>query len=320
MTTVVAAEGAALSRILETGRPLEGLSAAAYTRLDAALVKTSWGGRHVRRVAMVDAGNVFASAEHYDLTAILDGRPVRVCGIGSLFPDPTYGTIAHLESLLDFVLADALAGGAQLAVTFSSRQSEWLARRGFDPIPRTELELTVIESPRRGAPMTLVRAGDERDLPAIAAMGQIRAASFRFHLDRDVELIQYAIARKRLVAGLGASGVRELQFFVAEEGVTAAAYLVLSVTAGNWTIEECGDRDPCGARVGAMLQALTARDPGGRRPVIRGWLPPGFVPPQVAVVSAGLSTESMMVRCLGETTVKPKLAGGDVVYWQNDLF
>ncbi len=46
---------------------------------------------------------------------------------------------------------------------------------------------------------------------------------------------------------------------IAEEGITAAAYVVVSIVGGTWTIEECGDRDPSGARVGATLQALINR-------------------------------------------------------------
>jgi len=42
-----------------------------------------------------------------------------------------------------------------------------------------------------------------------------------------------------------------------------------------------GDRDPSGARVGAILQALIAREPVQHRPTIRAWLPHGFVAPQV---------------------------------------
>ena len=134
--------------------------------------------------------------------------------------------------------------------------------------------------------MTLIRGGEERDLQAIVAMGQIRARDVRFHLDRDVDFVQHAITRKRLLAGFGAPGARELHFFIAEEGITAAAYVVISITGSNWTIEECGDRDPSGARVGAMLQALVAREPVERRPSIRAWLPPGFVPPQVTIATA----------------------------------
>lgn len=60
-------------------------------------------------------------------------------------------------------------------------------------------------------------------LGAIVAMGRVRADRFRFHLDRDGDFVQYAITRKRLLAGLGPANARQLQFFIAEEGVTAAA-------------------------------------------------------------------------------------------------
>jgi hypothetical protein len=43
----------------------------------------------------------------------------------------------------------------------------------------------------------------------------------------------------------------------------------ISVVGSTWTIEECGDHDPSGARVGAILQALIAREPLERRPTIR---------------------------------------------------
>jgi hypothetical protein len=181
------------------------------------------------------------------------------------------------------------------------------------------MELTVTESARHGAPMTLIRGGEERDLAAIVAMGQVRASSFRFHLDRDIDFVQYAITRKRLLAGLGAAGARQLHFFIAEEGITAAAYVVISIVGRTWTIEECGDRDPSGARVGAILQALIAREPVERRPTIRAHLPPGFMPPQVTIVSARPSP-LMMVRQLGSDVTQPDLSSGDVLCWQGDIY
>ena len=60
---------------------------------------------------------------------------------------------------------------------------------------------------------------------------------------------------------MGPAGDREVQFFIAEEGASAVAYVVISVRGGAWVLEECGDRDPAGARVGAILQVLMARDP-----------------------------------------------------------
>jgi hypothetical protein len=167
--------------------------------------------------------------------------------------------------------------------------------------------------------MTMVRGGEERDLAAIVSMGRVRAGPFRFHLDRDVDFVQYAITRKRLLAGLGSAGARQLHFFIAEEGTTAAAYVVISVAGRTWTIEECGDRDASGARVGALLQALIAREPVERRPTIRGWLPPGFLPPQVTIVSSAQPPETMMVRWLNLDATAPPLSGGDALYWRSDL-
>jgi hypothetical protein len=168
--------------------------------------------------------------------------------------------------------------------------------------------------------MTLIRGGEPRDLAAVVAMGRIRADPFRFHLDRDVDFVQYAITKKRLVAGLGTAGARQLHFFIAEEGITAAAYVVVSIVGDDmWTLEECGDRDPSGARVGAILQALIAREPVERRPTIHAWLPRGFVPPQVTLVSAKAATEVMMVRSLGTTGGHARLSADDVLYWRSDV-
>ena len=318
---VIPAEGAILERVLQTAQSIapDGLSRQAYARFDAAQRKTAWGRRHQRRFALVDGADVLASAAQYNLAAILDRRPVRVCGIGSIFSEPAHRDGGHARELVDRLLGEAARDGAAMALLFSDMSHEHEAA-GFEVVSMTEAELSVTQSSRRGAPMTLIRGGEERDLAAIVAMGQIRASPFRFHLDRDVDFVQYAVMKKRLLAGLGPAGARQLHFFIAEEGITAAAYVVISVVGNTWTIEECGDRDPSGARVGAMLQALLAREPVERRPTIRGRLPTGFVPPQVAIVSEKASTHVMMVRALGPTIVQPRLSGDAVLYWPGDIF
>jgi hypothetical protein len=68
--------------------------------------------------------------------------------------------------------------------------------------------------------------------------------------------------------------------------------VILTVVGQAWTLEECGDRDASGARVGALLQALIAREPVERRPTIRAWLPPRFLPPQVTIAATAPSTEN----------------------------
>ena len=320
MATVVPAEGVILKRVLEAAHAIspEGLSREAYAKFAAAQMKTAWGRDHRRRFALVDGADVLASATHYELAGVLDKRPVRVCGIGEVFTLPAHGTSGLARELVDQLLDKASRDGAMIALLFSGMSPEHRPA-GFEVFSMTEPELKVTESARRGAPMTLIRGGEERDLAAIVAMGQIRADPFRFHLDRDVDFVQYAITKKRLLAGLGQPGTRQLHFFIAEEGITAAASVVVSIVGGTWTIEECGDRDPSGARVGAILQALIAREPVERRPTIRAWLPRGFVPPQVTIVSTKPSTDVLMVRSLGSTVLQPRLSGADVLYWRSDI-
>src|SRR5262247_1962470 len=115
----------------------------------------------------------------------------------------------------------------------------------------------------------LVRSGEARDLQDIAPMHATRSAAARCSVRRDPQLLGYALAKKRLLAGLGPPGLRQVEFFVAEEGASAVAYVVLHENANGWTLEEAGDRDPAGARVGAMLQVLLAREPAHRTPLIR---------------------------------------------------
>jgi hypothetical protein len=170
----------------------------------------------------------------------------------------------------------------------------------------------------------LVRAGEERDLKAIAAMHDVRTADVRFALRRDPSLIYYALSKKRLLAGLGFGGgprgVRQTEFFVAEEGATAVAYVVLSVSAGGWTLEEAGDRDPAGARLGAILQVLLAREPSRAAPLIRTWWPSTFpAPPQVRLVNRVPARDIFMLRPIAPGVGIPQRPG-EVFYWRSDYF
>src|SRR5205807_2030800 len=99
----------------------------------------------------------------------------------------------------------------------------------------------------------------------------------------------------------------QVHFFVAEEGASAVAYVVLSSRGDDWVLEEAGDRDPSGARVGAILQALIARQPAERRPTLRGRLPPMFLPAQLAVVERRPTADVMMVRPLASAPLSPPL-------------
>lgn len=323
MAAVVTADGATLERVVASTPPAacRGLDRAAFVKYDAAQARTVWALRHRHRFALVASGDVLASAERYDLTGSLDGQAMTICGIAAVpHRDADDGGAASVVALETQLVQQATGSGVDVALLFRTSTSWPLAADGFEALPTTEVELTVRESDRHGAPMVLVRGGEARDLDAIAAMGRVRASQYRFHLDRDIDLIAHAITRTRLLAGLAPPGIRRFEFVIAEEGITAAAYLVMSIVEGRWTIEECGDRDMTGARVGALLQALIAREPAESRPVIRGWLPPGFVPPQMTVAAAPEAPPLVLARALSSRVGGLPRPTSDVLYWLNDVY
>ena len=323
MPNLVDAEGPILERILGDTYNIwhDGLTRPAYGRFYAAQVATPWGRAHLCRLALVEGEEVLASAKLYAFEAVLDGRPIKVAGIGAVFTPPAGRRRGAARDLIERLLERAAADGADLALLFSEIGPGYYARLGFDAVVTADRQLRVAESTRYGAPMTMVRGGDDRDLGDIVSMGLVRAEPYRFHLNRDRDLVHFAIARKRLLAGFGVSGARSLHFVIAEEGASAAAYVVISVSGNEWTLEEAGDRDPGGARAGAILQALIARDPAGTRPSIKAWLPEGFLPPQVTIVGETPSKDVMMIRALSDRArgLRP-LAPADVMYWRGDAF
>jgi predicted N-acetyltransferase YhbS len=323
MSEIAPATGVALESILDATHTIwhDGLTRPAYSRLYAAHVAAPWGRRQLTRWALVDRGEVLASAKIYMFDATLDGRAIRIAGFGAVFTQPAHRGRGVARELMLRLLDKAAAGGADAALLFSEIGPDYYARLGFSVVPLDDLSIRVIEDTRRGAPATMVRAGDDRDLDAVVAMDAARAEPFRFHLNRVRDLAQFAIAKRRILAGLSEPNARSLQFFVAEEGASAVAYAVVYENGGAWTIDSCGDRDPAGARLGAILQVLIAREPSAHRPTITAWLPSALRPPQIEIVSATSSKDLMMFKPLsrageGVASLKPS----EVMYWKGDAF
>jgi hypothetical protein len=137
------------------------------------------------------------------------------------------------------------------------------------------------------------------DLDAIADIAARADAGAACALVRPADVITFFLTRKRLHAGLGPAGVRSVEFFVTEEGSRAVAYVVVTRGPHGVVLEDFGDRDPSGARVGAMLQALAARTPAEPPTRLRAWVPPAGLPPQVRVIAQGPADEIMMLRHIG---------------------
>ncbi len=319
---LIPAEGPVLERILDDTFGLwhDGLSRENYGRSWAAQIRTPWGSSHLDRVALVDGPNVVSSAKRYDLSLRLDGRIRRALGIGAVFTAPAYRGRGGARELIARMLESAVAEGQEFAMLFSEIDPAFYERLEFVPVPLLEQHIEV-DRKRGGAPAMLVRSGDDRDLHNVAEMSAARSTGARLALDRSEEFIRYGITKKRLLSGLGPPGLRETEFLVVEEGHQAVAYLVCTSHDGRWIIDQAGDRDPSGARLGAILQVMLARHPSEELPEIRAWWPHGLVPPQLRVTTTTPVDGVLMIRPLRDRTLPlPPLAAEEVVYWHADYF
>lgn len=318
---LVHADGALLQQILDATFAVwhQGLTRAAYAAWNDAQHRTLWGRQHLQRVALVDdRGELLSSAKRYRFDVRIDGRQTRMCGVGAVFTPEDRRGHGHATALVERLLDEERRHGCEVAALFSEINPGFYERLGFRAVPLDEVTVNVRRK-NGGSPAMLVRAGDDRDLPAIAAMHETRAAGVPFSLLRNTAQIQFSLTRKRLLAGLGPAGLRQVEFFVAEEGASAVAYVVLSVNASGWTLEEGGDRDPAGARLGAMLQVLLAREPSHDPPLIRTWWPPAFqVPPQLELTDYSRPHDIFMMRPLSDVPIPSTAA--DVFYWRGDEF
>jgi GNAT superfamily N-acetyltransferase len=317
---VVVAEGPLLDQIISLTYDIwnEGLTERGYSQWNAAQLRTPWGRAHLQRLALVDdAGRLLATAKRYRYRVRLDGRVGWMSGIGALFTPPLQRGKGYASQLIEQVLEMEQKEGALLAGLFSEIGAGYYERFGFRPIAIDEVTVNVTR--RGGAPAMLVRAGDDRDLAAIEAMHQVRSSGAKFTLTRDRSMIHYALSKKRLLAGLGPQGLRQVEFVVAEEGVSAVAYAVLHENANGWTLEEAGDRDPAGARLGGILQVLVAREPSAPAPLIRAWWPASFpVPPQISLTDRAPAHDLFMVKPLADVPMPERAE--DVFYWHSDYF
>jgi GNAT superfamily N-acetyltransferase len=317
---LVVAEGPLLDHIFDNTFPIwnEGLTRAAYGQWNNAQLRTPWGSRNLQRFALLaDDGSLLASAKRYRIEVCLDGRDGWMAGIGAVFTPESRRGQGHATRLLELLVERERAAGALLSGLFSEIGTRFYERLGFRAVALDEVTVTVKRV--GGSPAMLVRGGEERDLPHLAALHASRAAGTRFAVRRDPSLLGYALCKKRLLAGLGPPGLRQVEFFVTEEGASAVAYVILSENSNGWTLEEAGDRDPAGARIGAMLQVLLAREPSHRTPLIRAWWPRAMpVPPQIELTDRIDARDVLMVRPLADVAM-PQTAD-DVFYWRSEYF
>lgn len=318
--TLVTATDAILSQIYNQTWPIwsDGLERGSYERYNRAQMATPWGKTHLDRLALLDGGTVLASAKRYRLTLRVGAEDIPCLGIGAVFTPPDLRGRGHAGVLIERMIEQAAGDGAGMALLFSEIDPAFYARLGFEPIPIGEATLALRAQRREGAPAVLMRGGDDRDIDNIASMHAARASRYGLSLARTPEYIRHAISKRRLLAAFGAPGLRHVEYFITEEGGNAVAYIVVTRGPEGHVLEEWGDRDPTGARVGAMLQVLAARTPTEDAVKLRTWLPSDFAPPQLERLDEKPAAEAGMIRGIGRDT--PRVGASDVFYLKADAF
>ncbi len=319
MTRLLQADPARLEEILNLTYPIWGeqLSRSAYGAWNRAQMATEWGRLNLRRLALVDGETLLASAKRYDLQAVMGGVTVPVLGIGAVFTPPALRGRGHARALIDLMIDDARDRGCACALLFSEIGAAYYESMGFQIVPRDLVSIDVRLKP--GAPATFVRSGEAADLPFLAEMSARYRANAAFALDRSAPFLGFVLARRRLLAGLGPTGLRQVEFFVSEEGHRPVAYVLISRGPRGAVLEECGDLDPTGARIGSILQVLAGRHPAEAQTPLTTWLPATLRPPQLVVSPSGAAPEIMMIRPLQDAASWTAEAP-TIVYWQTDIF
>ena len=323
---LIRASGALLESLLDDTFPLwgDGLTRKGYGHWNIAQERTDWGTRHLRRFALMDGARVLSSAKRYDLSLWLKGRRVSALGVGAVFTPESQRGHGHAPAIIKALEDQARTEGAEVSLLFSEIGPHYYQRLGYTQIPLQNVEVEVDE--KDGAPAMMVRAGEDGDAAGVAAMHDVRARGFDLALLLDDAQVRYSVSKKRMFVGLGTGLGRSIEYFVSEEGHQAVAFLLMQVTRGangqpdTWSIEACGDRDPSGARIGAMLQVLRARAPSAPRPNIRAWWPDSLRPPQVRSVPRQPAGEVMMLKPLTSGVTLDTLAPDGVMYWHGDVF
>lgn len=323
---VVRAAGALLESVLDETFPLwgDGLTRKGYGHWNVAQERTEWGSRHLRRFALMDGARVLSSAKRYDLSMWLNGKRVSALGVGAVFTPESQRGRGHAPALIKALEEQARSDGAGVSLLFSEIGADYYARLGYSRVPLHTVEVEVDE--KDGAPAMLVRAGEDADAANVAEMHDRRANGCDLALLLDEAQVRYSVSKKRIFVGLVTGLGRSIEYFVSEEGHQAVAFLLMQVTRGvagqrdTWSLEACGDRDPSGARIGAMLQVLLARMPADQRPVIRAWWPDSLRPPQLRIVPRQPAGEVMMIKPLGAGATIDALAADRVMFWHGDAF
>lgn len=316
MPRLVTADRALVERILDGTFTVwsEGLSRPDYSIWQRAQLESTWGRAHLRRVAWMEDDRLLASAKRYDFRADIGGERCAVLGIGAVFTPVAERGRGHASRLLDAMIEEAAARGCRAAVLFSEIGPDYYARLGFNVIRRDEL---AFECPVEPEGLPAARPGRLEDLPAMVALGEATRTRSTFALDRPPDLVHFGLIRRGRLADLSAAQRLVLEWLVVEEAGRMTAFVIATRRPRGLVIEDCGDIDPSGAHVAALVGSLAGQR-SFHPPVVHGWLPDQFRGWTTPALWREVTDNVMMIRPVGDAPL-PEIEG-PVTFWNLDLF
>lgn len=306
----------------------QGRNRAQYFDFLRRLMETPWGKKHWRVPALVDeSGRAAAAMSLYDVFLRLEGKKLRLGGVGSFTVAPELRKRGLGRRLMDEVHAWLSAEGYDGAVLFSAIGPGYYARMGYEHLPTQSLEADVGRhwTPERvSSTPPALRDFRREDLSAVMSLYNMAASAQRMALLRDeeywdIELLREGLSRERFCAY-----PHPRPFLVGEREGRIASYMrsARSLKDGALVVLEYAFEAGAKEDVAAML-ALVRESLGPEAPaVLRGLLPSRFANlcPSRSLKWSEDRDSIMMIKSFGGFRVPVEAPPDERFVWSPDWF
>jgi len=252
------AERAAIEAVLRRSHEVwgEGLSPDDYVRFNLEQQGTAWARERYRFLIAEEGGAVVSALKLYSFPGEIDGRPVRLAGIGAVFTPQEHRGRGHARALVEAAVDRARVLGHDAAILMSEIGAAYYERLGFRSLPaRAAGCLPFLPVPWPGEPSWLAGGGEPgahvaglrpflpEDLDALVAIHDEATRGQRFRLLRDRPAWEQALFKADLWRRLKGDGGDRIS--VVERHGAVAAYVALREVRGALQWREHGARPGC---------------------------------------------------------------------------
>ena len=247
-----------------------GMGLAEYTDFNLRQTTTPWGRDFYRfLVALGPGGEILSSLKLYTLAAEMDGRDIRVAGVGAVFTPETQRGRGHAPALVESALGRAAEAGCDAALLMSEIGGDYYEKLGFAALPAQEaacMAFLPVPWPKEpawvagGDPFLEVpglRNSTHGDVDALVAIREGMTRGQRFRLRRDRAAWDHIMEKRDRARSL--RGQEPATTWVVERGGSIQAYVCFEETRKSLRWEEHGSRPEAGEVLVDLFWAVLGR-------------------------------------------------------------